>query len=139
VLFLAQGTYNYFFTPQLFLLAIKGLREESPLNLRFFRLIHIASMTNCLTPKTQIRTNPSILDSEIDDEVVLLNIDLGKYFGLDPVASEIWKRIQEPISIETLIKQLLITYTVEKERCEKDTMEVLDRMLESGLIQSLEA
>ena len=37
--------------------------------------------------------NVELLDSEIDGEIVMMNIESGKYFGMNKVGSEIWKMI----------------------------------------------
>ncbi len=81
-----------------------------------------------------VSINPEILSSQIDDEVVLLNIEIGKYIGLNPIASIIWEQLKEPIQISSLTNQLTKEYDVPPSECEEDTLELLQKMLESQLI-----
>ena len=55
---------------------------------------------------SMLQSNPEIIDSEIDDETVMMNIDTGAYFGLDSIASTIWQKLEEPLEYAALIDQL---------------------------------
>jgi hypothetical protein len=41
-----------------------------------------------------IRTNKKILSAVIDNEVVLMSLDQGRYYALDDVASDIGRRLE---------------------------------------------
>lgn len=81
--------------------------------------------------------NKSIVQSKIGEEVVMLDMDSGFYFGLNSVASVIWGLLADEIGFETLIDQLMAQFDVERSICEVDTQELLDQMLEKNIIRKV--
>lgn len=78
--------------------------------------------------------NPDIIDSPIDDEVVMMDVDKGAYFGLDSVGSQIWEELAEPHSLDALAEKLTQTYEVSVEQCKQDIAPLLEQMVESNLL-----
>jgi hypothetical protein len=70
----------------------------------------------------------------MDGETVMMSIDNGEYFGLDPVGSRIWTLIENPIRIDKLIEQLLEEFDATKEQCELDTLEFLNQLQDKNLL-----
>lgn len=81
--------------------------------------------------------NKAIVQSQIGEEVVMLDMESGFYFGLNSVASVIWGLLVEGIGFETLIDQLMAQFDVERSVCEADTRELLDQMLEKNIIRKV--
>lgn len=79
--------------------------------------------------------NKAIVQSKIGNEVVMLDMDSGFYFGLNSVASVIWGLLANEISFEALIDQLMTQFEVERSTCETDTKELMDQMLEKNIIR----
>jgi hypothetical protein len=82
--------------------------------------------------------NKAIVQSKIGEEVVMLDMDSGFYFGLNSVASVIWGLLANEIAFEALIGQLMEQFEVERSLCETDTKELLDQMLEKNIIKRVE-
>jgi hypothetical protein len=81
--------------------------------------------------------NKAIVQSKIGEEVVMLDIDSGFYFGLNSVASVIWGLMVNEVSFEGLIDQLMSQFEVDRFLCEADTQELLDHMLEKNIIRKV--
>ena len=81
--------------------------------------------------------NKSIVQSKIGEEVVMLDMESGFYFGLNSVASVIWTLLADEIGFEGLIDQLMAQFDVERSVCESDTQELLDQMLEKNIIRKV--
>ena len=79
--------------------------------------------------------NKTIVQSKIGEEVVMLDMDSGFYFGLNSVASVIWGLLAYEISFEALIDQLIAQFEVERSLCESDTKELLEQMVEKNIIR----
>ncbi|MDX1740634.1 MAG: PqqD family peptide modification chaperone [Rhodothermales bacterium] len=75
------------------------------------------------------------LSSELGDEVVILNVEMGKYYGMNPVASWIWTRLKEPVSFGGLRQGIQEAFSVDRETCEKDLNEFLRNLVDAGLIE----
>lgn len=71
----------------------------------------------------------------LGDESAILNLKNSVYYGLDPVGARVWKLLREPMSVGELRDNLLSEYDVEAERCERDLIELLEKMRGEGLIE----
>jgi len=72
---------------------------------------------------------------DLAGETVILNLDSGIYFGLDPVGTRAWELLQEAMSINDLCEVLLQEYDVEPEQCQQDVLALLERMVREGLLE----
>ena len=81
-----------------------------------------------------VSRNPQIISSKMDNEVVMMSVEKGNYYGLNQVGSEIWEKLNEPLTVTDLCSKLLIEYNVEREQCERDVMPYLEKLVEEGLI-----
>lgn len=79
--------------------------------------------------------NKDVIQSKIGDEVVMLDIESGFYFGLNTVGSEIWSHLSEPITIDDLINKLMARFDIDQATCQKDTTEFINQLLEKNIIR----
>lgn len=84
---------------------------------------------------SRVRVKEDVVFRDLEGEVVLLNLDSGIYFGLDPVGTRIWALIQEHNSLEEVLRHMMVEYEVERVQCEKDLLALLTRLNENGLIE----
>lgn len=84
---------------------------------------------------TVITRHPDMLSAEIGGEAVMMSIEKGAYFGLNPVATRIWDLIEQPKSLAELIAAIFEEYEVTPEQCEADVREFSADMIERGLAQ----
>ena len=75
------------------------------------------------------------VSSDLGDEVAILDLKGGTYYGLDAVGSRIWSLIQEPRTVNEIRNILLEEYEVEPERCERDLLALLRRLADEGLVE----
>ena len=85
--------------------------------------------------ESYVKRNNEVFASEIDDEVVMMNIDTGKYYGMDAIGSRIWELIADEIQVKELIGKLMEEYDVEEEQCRKDVLEFLNQLNANKLLQ----
>jgi hypothetical protein len=82
-----------------------------------------------VTLQSVISRNPEIIHSAMDDEVVMMSVDQGVFFGIDKIGSHIWNLLETPSTVEVLIEKLVAHYDVEPELCKNDTLLFLNDML----------
>ena len=82
-----------------------------------------------------ISRNTDIDDTDLDGEKVMMNLDKGQYFMMNEVGSRIWDIVDEPKSVEEIVKSLLNEYEVEREQCENTVVEFLSELAKSDLIK----
>ena len=90
---------------------------------------------NNIEAKNRIKLNQELLQSEIDGETIMMSIDNGKYYGLNTVASKIWELLKDEPLFSELISNLVEEYNVEQAKCESDTKEFLENLIENKLIR----
>jgi hypothetical protein len=81
--------------------------------------------------------NKKIIQSKIGDEVVMMDIDSGFYFGLNSVASFIWGKLEKESSLEDIISDLLMVYNVDRLTSENETRNFLELLLEKDIIKMI--
>ena len=75
------------------------------------------------------------VSSDLGEEVVILQLRNGVYYGLDEVGARIWDLIQEPRAVNEIRDLLLDEYDVEPERCERDLLALLEELVAEGLVE----
>ena len=74
------------------------------------------------------------VSSDLGDEVAILGLKSGVYYGLDPVGARIWTLLQAPTTVAQIKQTLLQEYEVEPERCQRDLLELLNQLAAENLI-----
>jgi hypothetical protein len=75
-----------------------------------------------------------VLSREVGDEIIVLDLASGTYFGLDPVGARIWKRIEEGETLAQVCDGLVAEYETDLETLQRDTLELVGKLSESGLL-----
>jgi len=70
----------------------------------------------------------NIIWSIVDDEAVLLDTSSGHYFSLNPLATEIWKRLHRGDSINRIVATIADKYEVEEEVVKRDISELMGEL-----------
>jgi hypothetical protein len=76
------------------------------------------------------------VSSDLGDEVVILNLTNGVYYGLGPIGARIWDLIQEPKAVNEIQDALLDEYEVDIERCERDLLALLEELVAENLVEA---
>src|SRR5947208_13715139 len=84
---------------------------------------------------TIIARSPSVLTAEVDGEIVMMSIEQGRYFGLDDIGSDIWKRIEPPCSFVRLVDQLVADYDADRSTIAADVQALLGRMAAEDVVR----
>jgi ornithine carbamoyltransferase len=75
----------------------------------------------------------TVFAQEVDGEMVLLDMNTENYFGLDSVASDIWKLLQEGKTIEETYETLQEIYEVDPDVLKSDLETFISGLLENKL------
>jgi hypothetical protein len=71
---------------------------------------------------------------DLDGDAVILHLSTGTYFGLNAVASQVWKLIQSPATASAICEILLEEYDVNRDACEQDMLALLEDLSAKGLV-----
>lgn len=86
-----------------------------------------------------VQRDPEIIAAEADQDIVMVSIANGAYYGVSHVAREIWAAIEHPKKISDLIDDLAARYNVERSSCEEQTLSFLEDLLTERLLQVKDA
>src|SRR4030067_2387541 len=90
---------------------------------------------NAITLETVVYHDPEMVSAPMDDEIVMFSLERGMYYGLDNIASAIWQRIEQPISVANLCTTLIDDFNVDRETCQRDTLELLTWLFQQELVK----
>jgi hypothetical protein len=79
--------------------------------------------------------NEQIIDGELDDNQVMMHIEKGKYFGLNPVGKRIWELIEQPRSFKEITAILLSEFNVSEEQCKQEVNEFLEKCIKFDILK----
>jgi hypothetical protein len=88
-----------------------------------------------IADETLISRSASVLAAEVDGEIVMMSIEQGRYFGLDDIGSDIWKRIDPPCSFSELIARLAADYDADRATIAADVRALLLRMAAHDVVR----
>lgn len=103
-----------------------GINPDSPKARQQGKLIKYAR--NCRT-----------ISGRLHDELVMMDLDQGKYFALNPVATRIWDLLDSPLSAGEICIILTEEYDVGQEQCLKEVEEHFSELMRLGLIVRMES
>lgn len=76
-----------------------------------------------------------VLINEIAGESVLLNLDGGRYFGLDDVGTDMWKALTGSSSIAAALALLSARYDADRSVLKADLESLVGLLAEHGLLK----
>jgi len=88
-----------------------------------------------LTMNMKVIIPEDILVQDVHGESVLLNLDKRYYFGLDKMGTRMWRTLSESESIQKAYDDLLARYDVEADALRHDLFELVQKLLDSGLLK----
>jgi len=82
-----------------------------------------------------VQRDPDVIAAEADQDLVMVSIANGFYYGVSDVAREICEAIEHPRKIEDLVDHLTATYNVDRSSCEEQTLSFLENLRTERLLQ----
>jgi coenzyme PQQ synthesis protein D (PqqD) len=87
----------------------------------------------------RVRSHPGVIASECNDELVLLNIERGRCYGMNRIGTRIWQELSEPVVVSNLINQLQLEYRDNSASSEREILDFLQDLADEGLIENISA
>jgi hypothetical protein len=73
--------------------------------------------------------------TEVNDEVVLMNLERDRCYGLGVTGTDLWRRMRTPVQVSELWAQLQAEYDAEPGQIEADVLKTLRQFADEGLIE----
>lgn len=83
----------------------------------------------------QVSVPGHVLVQELAGESVLLDLNSEQYFGLDDVGTRMWKALTTNPTVQAACEALQSNYDVDTEQLRRDLEELVNRLVEHGLLE----
>ncbi len=87
-----------------------------------------------MTTKKYKRSDQA-LSADVGDDVVALHVANGACFGMEKVASHVWKMLERPIGLDAICQELLGRYEVDSHVCHTEVGQLIDQLVREGLVE----
>jgi Coenzyme PQQ synthesis protein D (PqqD) len=95
-------------------------------------------MSTVITQETTVAASSDAVSTEVAGEAVILDLDVGVYYGLNDVATRIWSLVAEPIRVREICSTIEREYDVEPDTCRADVLRLVTELAEHDLLRILE-
>lgn len=82
----------------------------------------------------KIRRSDEILTAPLDDSLLMMSVEQGKYFGLNGAGPRIWELLEQAMTEDELVEALLAEYEVTREVCAAEVAVFLAGLRERHLL-----
>lgn len=79
-----------------------------------------------------VSRRPDLVATAIDQDKVFLDVESGKYYGMNAIGSAIWDLLETPISVRDLCLLLKDRFDVSDQMCQEETVEFCQSLADSG-------
>lgn len=81
------------------------------------------------------KATASFAETELDDEVVLMNIDTGRFFALKGTGLAIWQLIDGERDLAAIGAAMTDRYEVDAAICAADVERLIEQMSDAGFVE----
>jgi hypothetical protein len=75
------------------------------------------------------------IETELDDEIIVMNVASGEIVGLADIAKEIWAALGEPVAFGALVARLTATFAVTPAVCSEEVGAFLAELEQAGVVE----
>ena len=77
--------------------------------------------------------NPDVIATDLGDELVLLHRNTRAVFTLNATGREVWRRLEEPCTIDAAVEAVTTAFTVDEATARTDVTRLLDELIAADL------
>lgn len=81
-----------------------------------------------------VRRKPGLLETQIDGEIVALDVEIGECYGMNQVASMVWGLLSEQTCVSEMANKISAEFDVSDEDCLVAVLDLVRRLDQDGLI-----
>ncbi|MFZ5746784.1 MAG: PqqD family peptide modification chaperone [Pseudomonadota bacterium] len=76
-----------------------------------------------------------LMAAEAGDELLMMNVDLGRYFNLNAVGARVWELLETPTTLDRLVEALTAEYSVSPDIARAEVTAFLKELHARGLVK----
>ncbi|XPV69514.1 MAG: PqqD family peptide modification chaperone [Halarcobacter sp.] len=82
-----------------------------------------------------LKRNDDLLSSEMDSELVMMDLELNNYYGLNKIGKDIWELLENDLTLEELCNKLIEKYEVSFEQCNEDISPFIEKLEKLNIVK----
>lgn len=91
------------------------------------------------TLNQKVRPHPEVVDTKLDDsEMALLHLESKIYYSLNGTGVQIWRGLQEGLTLKEISQCLQDEFDVDAERADHSVLKLVDELSQQELVQKVE-
>ena len=98
----------------------------------------LAELGAALADSACVMQSSGMIGADVDGEIVLIGVETGRYHGLDPVGSAIWRALEKPIRVDALCAHMVAHFAGDAATIERETRTFVARLMSRGLARAAE-
>lgn len=87
-----------------------------------------------MTSSSKFTIPPQVISRTVGEETVILELESGTYFELDPVGARVWELMGEGRTFGQLCDIVMQEYEVSRERLEEDVTALVQQLADRRLV-----
>ena len=91
-------------------------------------------MKQPLSRSSVLVLSSDVASADLGESLALLGLSTKTYYTVEGVGPRIFARLSEPTSVASICDSLLASFAVDRERCERDVLDFLERLRAEGLV-----
>ena len=84
---------------------------------------------------TVVERAAELIETEVDGDLVALDIEQGNCFGFNATASRVWQILAEPRSIGAIVDNLLEEFAIDRATCQTAVIQLVQEMVSRKLVR----
>ena len=88
-----------------------------------------------MTLDDRVEFPEDVIAQQVGEEMVLLDLEAGVYYGLDPVGRRIWELLTKHRRLQVVFETMVEEYDVTPEVLEQDLLQLVQELQARGLTQ----
>ena len=93
-------------------------------------------MSEIISLETILSAPKSVMARRVGDEVIVLDLARGEYYGLPAVGARIWELLVDGKSLVQISNLIAIEYEVESAKAVSDLLQLVTDLCDKGLLVS---
>ncbi|HYO78103.1 MAG TPA: PqqD family protein [Thermoanaerobaculia bacterium] len=87
----------------------------------------------------KLRVASGVVFNHVGEEIVLLDLNRGVYFGLDPIGARIWQALAEGADEAEIANAVAAEYETDSETALEDVRRLVAELREAGVVEDAES
>ena len=88
-----------------------------------------------ISESSRLRRKDECVGVEFEDGQIMLDVEAGKYFEMNPVAGWVWDQLEDGCSFADLCQQAVASFDVTADECRRDLTDLLADLETRGLVE----